>query len=461
MEVILMGNANSYLDLFKTRDSICVSHYPVPVSQHTNAEVIKFMELNRRDQQPKEIAVYIHIPFCDRICSFCPFNKYVKDRVRVVKYLNALMKEIELYANTPYGKSAFVKSINFGGGTPTSLELEEISGILQKIKNAFHVAEDAMIFVEGNPRNFTYEKLAGLRKEGLNRISVGVQTFQPNLSAYLELYHSVADSLNLVRNAKKAGINNVGIDLMYNIPGQSTADWAADIEKAIELGIDHICLISFCVVPHTRISKRIKEGIVPEIGDCDKEIELYTLARKLLMENGYEQYSVIDFAKPGKIDIHAKMYFGEQKDLIGLGAAAFGFINGYMYVNTGEIEEYVERLELKELPVSCGEKADELELAHGAMAKGLRMLTVKRDEFRNRFGCEPEDLFGETISFLSGRGLIRQDAEGIHLTADGIVWGNNVCKEFFSQKYKNFGLRARMKLAKGQSIDQGEEEKHE
>lgn len=456
-----MGDANSHLDLFKTRDSICVSHYPIPVSQHTNTEIIKFMELNRQDRQQKAIAVYIHIPFCDRICSFCPFNKYIKDQAKVTDYLCALMKEIKFYANTPYGKSVVVKSINFGGGTPTSLELEEITKILQKIKSTFQVSEDAMIFIEGNPRNFTYKKLVGLKREGLNRISVGVQTFRPNLAAYLGLYHSVEDSFNLVRNAKRADVNNIGIDLMYNIPGQTTADWIADIKKAVELGIDHICLIAFCVVPHTRINERIKQGIVPDIGDVNKEIELYSLAVKLLEENGYEQYSVIDFAKSGKIDMHAKMYFGDQTDLIGFGAAAFGFINGYMYINTGELEEYIKKLELKALPISCGEKADALELAHGTMAKGLRMLTVRRDKFKSRFNCEPEDLFSDTISFLSGQGLIRQDDTGIHLTSDGTIWGNNVCKEFFSPKYRNFGLQARMKLAKGQTIGQGGEERYE
>lgn len=446
-----MKKMNRYVDLFKERDSICVSHYPIPVSKHSNEKIVELMELNA-NQNMKEIALYVHVPFCDSLCSFCPFNKYIKDSTKVQIYIKTLLKEIELYSKTEYGKSIVIKSINFGGGTPSALDLEQIKSIISNIKEAFNVSEDAAIFIEGNPKNFVYEKLESLKHEGLNRISVGVQTFQPEIAKRLGLYHSVEDSLNLISNAKKVGIDNIGIDLMYNTPGQTIEDWKADIEKSIDLNIDHICIISFCVVPNTKIYEKIQKGIVPKINDIYSEIEYYTVAKDLLLKSGYIQYSVIDFSKPAKEDKHAMMYFKNQADLIGIGPAAFGFINGYMYINNGDFDEYVENIKNGKLPISCGEKADKLELAHGMMAKGLRMLSVNRTEFRKKFNTDPEELFPDTIDYLLKNELIEINNQEIKLTDAGILWGNNVCKQFFSDKCKNFGIKARIKFAKGQSL---------
>ncbi|MEK5034323.1 radical SAM family heme chaperone HemW [Paenibacillus sp. FSL R7-0302] len=447
-----MNNAKLYVEMFKERDSICVSHYPVPVSQHTEPEVRSLMELEQVNTKDTPVALYLHIPFCDATCSFCPFNRYLKRQDQVDRYLAAVRQEMDSYAATPFGSSVTVSSINLGGGTPSCLSSEELTGLLQYMKQSFRVEEEAMIFIEGNPRNFTADKLETLALQGLNRISVGVQTFQEELAEVLGLYHSVEDSFALVKNARNSGIENVGIDLMYNLPGQTLDQWRADILTSIEQEIDHICVISFCVVPHTQIASRIADGKIPGIGDVYREIELYTIAKEMLLEAGYEQYSVIDFAKPGKTDRHATLYFSEQAHMIGIGAAAFGIINGYMYINSGNLNEYMTRVQDGLLPVNCGEKADERELAHGAMAKGLRMLSVNRAGFVKMFGQEPEQLFPETIERLVQDGLLIQDAEGIRLTEDGIIWGNNVSKQFFSAKYADYGLQHRMKLAKGRPV---------
>jgi putative oxygen-independent coproporphyrinogen III oxidase len=444
-------NTKKYVEMFKVRDPICVSHYPLPISKHTPEEVAKHMELGKGIT--KEVVLYLHIPFCDSICSFCPFNSYIKTEDTVKRYLSALMEEIRLYAKTEYGKHSIVRAISLGGGTPTSLSAKQLKTIIKEVKSQFQVSSDVMIFVEGNPRNFSSDKLEELREVGLDRISVGVQTFQHQISDTLKLYHSVEDSERLVANAKRAGIENVGIDLMYNLPGQTLEDWRKDIQKAIALEIDHICLISFCVVPKTKIAKRIADGEVSNIGDVYKEIELYNTAKMMLEKAGYEQYSIIDFAKPGKADQYAMLSFTEQADLIGLGAAAFGFINGYMYINCGDLNEYIGRLSRKELPVVCGEKANEEERAHGMMARGLRMLRVDTKKFKECFGKYPQELFQGKIQELISKGLLEKDDNSIQLTHDGIIWGNNVCKEFFSDKYRNYGLNMRMRLAKGKAVE--------
>ena len=437
---------------YEERNSICVSQYPVPVSCHTQEELPELMLLDKKQEKIRKAVLYVHIPFCEKICSFCPFNKYQHSRADVDRYLEALMKEIHAYSSRRYSETAVLQCVSFGGGTPTALAAGELIEIINALKSAFRFSENVMLFVEGNPRNFTLEKLKALQAAGLNRISAGVQTFQPEMEKNLELFHSVQDSRALIRNAREAGIANIGIDLMYNLPGQEMGDWKADIEQAIAQQIDHICLLAFCVVPGTGISAKINRGVLPLIGDWEKEITFFTLARKRLLAAGYKQYTIVDFALPGKIDKYALYYFGRQADLIGLGAAAHGFINGYMYVNKGTVDEYAASCCRGEFPVVCGEKAAGEELARGMMARGMRMLSVKRERFRRLQHGDFEDIFSRELSGLARQGLITVDREGVHLTEDGIIWGNNVCREFFSEKYKNHELESRMILARGRKI---------
>lgn len=146
-----MNNAKPYVEMFKERDSICVSHYPVPVSQHTEPEVRSLMELDQVNTKDTPVALYLHIPFCDATCSFCPFNRYLKRKDQVDRYLAAVRQEMDSYAATPFGSSITVSSINLGGGTPSCLSSEELTGLLQYMKQSFRVDDDAMIFIEGNP----------------------------------------------------------------------------------------------------------------------------------------------------------------------------------------------------------------------------------------------------------------------------------------------------------------------
>lgn len=434
---------------YEKRDSICVSHYPVPTSPPIPEDLPSLMELSRTEE--KEIALYIHVPFCDVLCGFCPFNKETRASKAVERYLAALEGEAALYAKTPYAKSFRVRSLNMGGGTPTSLTLPELERIFNIISGAFHFAPDPMIFVEGNPKNFTMEKLTGLRKRGLNRISVGVQTFSETASGRLGLYHTVEDSRRVIKNGHEAGVQNVGIDLMYNTPGQTMEEWRKDLQEAVRLGVDHICIIAFCVVPGKPLAAKIKEGRLADVGGVETEIAFYREARDYLRGVGYIQYSVIDFALPGKEDLHAQMYFGEQSDLLGLGPAAFGYLNGYMYINHGELSVYEEAVGKGLPPVFRGEKARAGEPARGAMAKGLRMLRVSRRAFKARYGGDPVEMFRETVERLTEKGLLQVDDETVSLTSEGEIWGNDVCKEFFSDQYRGCGVAERVELASGRA----------
>jgi putative oxygen-independent coproporphyrinogen III oxidase len=446
-----MNNKDCY-NCYAKRDPICVSHYPNPSIEPIAEEIPNIIGLKSSPQNNNSAAIYVHVPFCAQICVFCPFNKVLYEPKDVEKYVDLLKKEIDIYSSTPYMQDSQFRSIYFGGGTPSVLKAEHIAEILEKITKKYKIMPDAQISFEGSPSTLTYEKLQALRENRVNRISIGVQTFNTEKANHLRLYHTPEKAVEVIRNAFKVGFDNVGIDLMYNLPGQSLVEWLDDVQKAVELKIRHITLFSLCVVPGTLLEQMLKSGQIPPIGDEDNEIDYYIAATKLLKEAGYVQYSVWDFALPGYIDEHVVMYYTKQRDLVAHGPAAFGNINRYMYINCGQLERYFERVENGLLPIAIGQKADEKEAINGMMAKGLRMISVKRADFRELFHSEPEEYFADKINELQARGLLEVTEDEIRLSELGIIWGNNVCKEFFS-KANQQSFENRVHLAKGQKAN--------
>lgn len=432
--------------LYDWRDPICVSHYPFPTKQPDTKNLVNLIGLNEENKDMEPKALYVHIPFCDKICSFCPFNKVLKKEELVVKYIDALKREIYTYAQTKYVRTSHFGAINFGGGTPSSLSREQLIDIISFIKDNHTIDADAFISVEGSPSNFVEDKLEALYKIGVNRISFGIQTFNERLSEIIELPQKVSRSIEILEYARGVGYNNICIDLIYNLPGQTLEEWRGDVRKAIDMGIDHITLFSLCMVPGTKLQKDITNGKVPGPGDQNDEIDKFVVGRDMLRESGYIQYSIWDFAKPGKIDRGVQIYYNKQQDLFGIGPAAFGYINQYMYINKGTLSEYIKSNEKGELPILVGKESTKEDQMRGMISKSLRNYKLDRQDFINRFGQGPEELFKEEFNELLENELVEINEDEIRLTDNGGVWGNNVTKMFF-EKPETFEWRA--SLAKG------------
>ena len=430
---------------FDWRDPICVSHYPFP-EKKAPFELSSLLELNKKNSDKAFRAFYIHVPFCETICSFCPFNKMKKSEPVVVKYLSAIKNEIDLYSSAEFIRSSVFGSIYLGGGTPTCLSKDQLVGIISHLKNKICVHPDAQITVEGNPTSSSTEKLAALFDVGVNRVSFGVQTFSEKFAKTLQLSHSPNQAIQVIESAYTVGFKNVCIDLLYNLPGQSSSEWQEDVQKAIGLNLDHITIFSLCLVPGTKLEKAVTNGQLSAPGDQNEEIDKFILARDLLRKAGYVQYSVWDFAKPDKIDQHVEIYYHQQGNLVGTGPAAFGYINNYMYINRGDVHKYCAQIKNGQLPILVGEKASREEQMRGMMAKGLRLYSVNRSHFKKMFDQYPEEVFPKEIKQLVDDGLVTIDGDLIKLTDDGGVWGNNVSKTFF-KKPETFEWRA--SLAKG------------
>ncbi len=435
---------------FSRRDPICVSHYPPPYQTIEPEEAVEFLALeNPNKTRSKNAVLYVHVPFCDHICSFCPFNKSLKSENKVATYLELLNNEIDRYSDTAYVKSTNFGCLALGGGTPSALTSEQLCSIISTCKKKFNLNKEPEISVEGNPSNYSADKLKASFEAGVNRVSFGVQTFNSELGKYIDLPHSSEQAIEAIENSHALGCNNVGVDLIYNLPGQTLDQWKNDLKTSIDLELEHITIFSLISPPFTKLSEQLRKGELPPAGDLSKEIEMYKTAEETLLSAGYEQYSVYDFALPNKVNLHALYYFGQQEDLLGLGPAAFGYFNDLMYINCGRLSDYQDLLVNGNYPILYGEKATSEEKIHAFVAKGLRLLKISKKLFEDKFGEKFENKFAKQIDFLLSEKLIEITDEEIRLTAKGRIWGNNICKMFFSDKFINMPPIEREVLARG------------
>jgi putative oxygen-independent coproporphyrinogen III oxidase len=415
---------------------IGISHYPWPINPIESVQVAQCMNLHE-DGKTKKL-LYIHIPFCDSICLFCPYPKSINNETVRKNYLVALAKEIELYSQFPHIKSTSIDAVYFGGGTPSVLTLEEIRFLFETIRKNLNMDSVKEITFEGNPASFTKEKIRTLADFGVNRISLGVQTFHSDLSKNLGMAHTNKDSYQAIKWAKEEGISSVSIDLMYNLPGQTISTWEKDIQIAVDLKVDHITLYPLKVLPKLGLYKKISSGELPTCGDIHQEIDFYLRGSNLLESHGYNFESTYDFCRSGKSHYYSIMHFKERMELLAFGNGAFGQVNGFVYSNMTNVHEYIAALAINKFPVENGYTVAKGDLPSQFMSMGLRLLEIDRRAFFDQFGEYPESLFTDTINKLLSNNLIEITKEKIRLTkTDGYVWGNNICKEFCEQPFKD------------------------
>jgi putative oxygen-independent coproporphyrinogen III oxidase len=398
-----------------------------------------FVNLNNTEiWNKKEIGFYLHIPFCTKICKYCPFNKYAYSEDKVCKYVDALLKEIELISKIPYFKNTRVIAGYYGGGTPTSLKLEQLTKIINATKDSFDISPDAEISIEANPDTVKKDVLDELRSMGVNRISFGVQSFNNEKLHLLGRDHKAEDAYRAIEMAQKAGFDNVGIDLLYNVPGQTLEDWQWELNQAVGTKVDHISTLSLFIDPGTGLFNARKEGKIPEQPAGEIDIEMYNLAIKELTGSGYNLYTMYDFALPGKECVHHSINWeAPQREYIGIGAGAYSFINNHIFTNINPLDQYLERLENNELPISYGQPCSTEDLMSRYMVLGIYFLKIDKIKFKEIFGVSLESKYGETIDNLESNGLIKNTSKSITITTKGLKYIYSIGNAFYSEA--NFG----------------------
>jgi len=389
----------------------------------------------------KEIGFYIHVPLCKKVCKYCPFNKYNWTKQRAQWYLDAVKKEIRMVTSKPYFRKTKVITGYLGGGTPTSLATDQLIDLISCYQHYFNIAPDAEMSIEANPDTVDRDKLKTLHDVGINRISFGVQSFQPQFLKTIGRNHKAQHSIDAIKMAKKIGFDVITIDLLYRIPGQTLADWEKDLKTAIELELDHITTFSLFLDPGTKLFDEIGSHKASPQPNEEIELAMYQMAIDILEDAGYRLYTLYDFAKPGKECLHhAINWKAPQEEYPGIGPGAFSFIqngkNAYIYCNISPLKEYIDAIDNGRLPVDFGKKLSREEEMSRYMVLGVNFLKVQKKPFREQFGVRLEEIYGDTLRKLEEWRLITVNDEEITLTEKGRIYLANVSKSFFTKENK-------------------------
>lgn len=313
------------------------------------------------------IGVYIHIPFCRRKCFYCDFPSVEGREGLVDRYVSALSREIESWGKTAHG--AVAASIYIGGGTPSILDAEQVSRILRTVMENFTLLPGAEISIEMNPESVTAQKLAGYRKAGVNRVSVGVQSLDDAELKFLERVHDADQARKAVKMAKDAGFENVSADLMFAIPGQTVERWAEMLREVVGWGVTHISCYELTPEPGTRLAVAVDRGEVklPESG-----ADFFDETERTLESLGFIHYEISNYAKPGFECAHNVGYW-EYRDYIGAGAGACGTMNGVRTENVRDPQNHVERMETSSTAVLKEERLTPENIRLERLMMGLRL----------------------------------------------------------------------------------------
>jgi len=330
----------------------------------------------------KETAIYIHIPFCDHKCIYCDFYSIISYD-NVSSYLNSLKKEIDFYS-AKYSDGRKIISIFFGGGTPSFMEPHYISEILQSIKKNFSVNEDAEITLETNPGTVSIEKLAEFREIGINRVSIGIQSLNEDELKFLTRIHNSQTAIQTVQNAEAVGFENISVDLIFNLPGQTKEKWQYNMDQTIRLPIKHISTYSLILEKGTILNKMVLDGKV-KMQNEDYDADLYELTIDFLTQQGFEQYEVSNFSKEGFECVHNNAYW-RYKEYLSFGTSAHSFVNGKRWWNYSALNFYNAAIESKGKAVIGEENLSEKEKLNEYVMLALRSKGLNLIELKNYFG---------------------------------------------------------------------------
>ena len=373
-------------------------------------------------------SLYLHIPFCLAKCSYCDFGSYPGLGDLYAPYVEVLCSEIR-HTGAEWGHPT-LQTLYIGGGTPTVLPTPLLLQLLAAVGQGFRLAPGAEVTIEANPGTVTLDSLAALCAAGINRLSYGVQSFQPAFLRLLGRIHSAEQAAEAVAQARAAGIDNLSLDLIYGLPGQALADWQADLDSALALAPDHLSLYALTLEPGTPLTGRVACGELPHPDD-ELAAEMYERAEALLAQAGYDHYELSNWARHPGLRARHNLAYWHNEPYAGCGAAAHSWLGGRRLANVRHPREYVARMERGESPV-CEDEwiPPELEQAE-TIILGLRLTEgVSRAAFCARFGADPVALHPAPIAESCELGLLEVDEAAIRLTPRGRLLGNQVFMHF-------------------------------
>jgi len=379
------------------------------------------------EKDSRRIGLYIHIPFCRSKCLYCDFNSFSGKEDLIEPYFQAVKKEI--FKLSEAAREYSLKSVFFGGGTPSYVNPDYICSIMELCRSAFNIEPDAEISLEANPGTVTFEKLCAYRSAGINRLSMGLQAWQDSLLKQMGRIHNAGEFVENFKAAIKAGFDNINVDLIFGLPNQDMDQWKETLENVLALKPRHISAYSLKIEEGTPFCRMVESGeIVPAEDELDREMYHYAIER--MAGDGLYLYEISNFAQKG-FECRHNMLYWKRGGYLGIGAGAHSYFKNTRYNNIYEVEKYIEGI-FEGRPVDENHCAIDIREAMSEyMILGLRLAEgISKKEFEDEFGEKLDYVFGNEIEKLIKRGLLETEGGRIRLSTTGLDLANLVFEEF-------------------------------
>jgi oxygen-independent coproporphyrinogen-3 oxidase len=371
------------------------------------------------------LGLYIHIPFCASICNYCNFNRGLFDPALKTRYLSALETEIRRAGD----HGARADTIYFGGGTPSLLEADEVSRVIRACGETFEIAAEPEITLEANPETVDETRLAAYRAAGINRLSFGVQSFRDDELKRLSRLHGATRAAAAYAEARRAGFENVSLDLMMWLPGQRLDHWLESVDRAIALGPEHLSLYMLEVYPNAPLADEMARAKWSQAPDEDVAA-MYLTAMGRLDGAGYEQYEISNVARAGRQSRHNLKYWSDGSWL-GFGCGAHSTHGGIRWKNVASTTDYIARIGAAEPTVVDARRLSADERLGDALFTGLRLTNgVNLDGIRERYGVDVWERHAGDLERFVAAGYLKREGPRLHLTREGMLLAHEVMAVF-------------------------------
>ena len=366
------------------------------------------------------LGIYIHIPFCKQRCSYCDFYSQTDFSLKK-DFVNSLCNEIAARKN--YLENDVIRTVYFGGGTPSLLQEDDFRQIFSTLFSNFDLSHCEEITLEANPDDFAHNYTQLIRKYPFNRLSIGVQSFENDDLLLINRRHTALQAVEAVRNCQKAGFDNISIDLMYGLPNQTPQKWLKTLQQAIDLRVQHISAYHLTYEENTPIYQQRENGKITPVSE-DASIELFELITKTLSENGFQHYEISNFALPGYESKHNSAYW-QGKKYLGLGPSAHSFNGTSRQWNAANITEYIRGNRIAEIEIlSEQDKINEFIITRLRTLKGINI-----DEFTELFGrASAQNLLLQSQPHIAQHNLLVEN-NYLHLTSNGIFISDGIMRD--------------------------------
>ena len=372
--------------------------------------------------QKKPTSAYVHIPFCTQICYYCDFSKVFIKNQPVDSYLEHLLQEFHSYDIQK------LRTLYIGGGTPTALSASQLEVLLDGLTKNLDLSMLEELTIEANPGDLDADKIAFLQNSAVNRVSLGVHTCDDKMLKKIGRSHTEKDIYENIDRLKLAGFDNISIDLIYALPGQTMEQVKDNVAKAIALDIPHMSLYSLILENHTVFMNRMRRGKLP-LPKEELEAEMFEYIIAELERTGFEHYEISNFSKPGFESRHNLMYW-DNAEYYGIGAGASGYVDGVRYKNHGPIRHYLKAVEEGSARIN-EEHLSQREQMEEEMFLGLRKKSgVSMARFEEKFERSFQEQYGDIVKDLVQQGLMQVDGDRVRMTKRGLFLGDTVAERF-------------------------------